>query len=127
MASNALDSRIDSPSLPVVGPGLCTICSSHETTTEQSLCEMCQQWMILQFIADDPADLKVSIWHCPRCTLINKISNERCEACGHSELGSVGLLFYISSHKKSFSFSFRNTRKMFWLIKQRLRYQRLCH
>ncbi len=124
MASNAFKFPIDLFPLPIVGPGLCIKCFSRETTPGEILCEICEQ-QILQFMGKDSADLKVSIWHCPRCTLMNKISNERCEVCGYSKLGTVRLLFYITIHKKSFSFSFRNRRKKFWLRKQNLRYQQL--
>jgi predicted amidophosphoribosyltransferase len=92
MASNILDLNPGLPSLPIIGPSLCALCSSHDTTTERTLCAACQE-QILQFVGDYSADLKVSIWHCPRCTLINKINNERCDACGHSKLESVGFYF----------------------------------
>ncbi len=92
MASNALKFLIDIVSLPIVGPGLCIKCFSRETTSEQLLCEVCQQ-QLFQFMGKDSTDLKISIWHCPRCTLINKINNERCDACGHSKLESVGFYF----------------------------------
>ena len=90
MASSTPDRRTDSPSPSGAGPWSCVICSSDDVTSKHSLCAACQQ-QILQSIADVAADQNLLVWECPRCTLINQITNERCNACGKAKLTAVGL------------------------------------
>lgn len=66
----------------------CILCRSQERESDAFLCSTCQQ-QVFRCVDDLCADKEVAIWHCPRCTLINSISKEQCEACGARKVESV--------------------------------------
>ena len=69
---------------------LCILCRSQERSPETFLCLTCQQ-QVFQCIGDLPTNANVAVWECPRCTLFNKIDDERCDACGAPKAESVCL------------------------------------
>ncbi len=91
MATGSLDTHTGLPSLSIIGEWSCPICSSHDTTTDHSLCAKCQQKILQSADDDSTTDQPILVWQCPRCTLSNKIDNERCKACGRAKFALVSL------------------------------------
>ena len=79
--------------LPEIFPIIisCSNCGEDNDMSNDRVCKKCKRE--LKVISNDLSMLQnflsVSVWQCPRCTLMNNISDNACNACGYQNKSTV--------------------------------------
>ncbi|CAF1007734.1 unnamed protein product [Rotaria sp. Silwood1] len=88
MATIYSDIHTATSPIPLNDQWSCPICSFDNPPSAFPRCNMCKQMNPLSREELNIIDQPILTWQCPRCTLNNKIANERCNACGHNKHAS---------------------------------------
>ena len=84
---------------------VCSLCNRNNPPLKDSLCERCQRVIKKSLEENDGIPKFVSTWTCSRCTLLNKINRNKCDACGLSKDSSVGsFMIYDNIYWNAFFF-----------------------